>query len=639
MIAADPWFMGVTLRTGPDGSVFVSDWSDTGECHTYKPDTTSGRIYKITCGEVKAKAVDLAKLSDAELVELQLHRNDWYVRNARRILQERAAKADWKGEAVHKSLTGMLASSTTEPQRLRALWALHVTGGLDAGGLLTLLGDRDEHVRAWAVQLLCETETPAEKVLAKFRAMAKADPSPVVRLHLASALQRLPLAKRWDIASELVRHAADSTDANLPLMYWYAIEPLVPTDVARALELALTCEVPLVRKFVARRIADEAAAKGEKADLSPLVAALAKAESAVALDLLAGAREGLRGRKSMVMPDGWPAVYAKISKGQNAEAREHAVALALVFGDPQALADLRKVAVNPAASERERIAAIEALVEKRVADLATVLHDQLKDKVTRRAALRGLAAYSHADTPKKVLAVYAELTSEEKQDAVAALAARKEYALALLAAVEAKTVPRGDVSAFAARQIFALGDAKTTERLQQVWGEVRDTNPKKQEQMAKYKAMLTPAFMRNANTSNGRAVFSKTCQQCHKLFGEGGTIGPDLTGSNRSDMEYILSNVIDPSAEVARDYRMSVVRTLDDRVVTGIIVERTAARVVIQTATERITLSPDDVASVKDSPLSIMPEGQFDPLTKEQVRDLIAYLASKTQVPLPPAKK
>ena len=192
-----------------------------------------------------------------------------------------------------------------------------------------------------------------------------------------------------------------------------------------------------------------------------------------------------------------------------------------------------------------------------------------------------------------------------------------------------------DVSAFAARQIFSLNDAKVSERLKVVWGEVRESAADKQKVMAKYRAMLTPAALRGAKPANGRAVFAKTCQQCHKLFGEGGTIGPDLTGSNRADLDYILSNVIDPSSEVGRDYRMSVVRTADERVITGIVVERTAARVVVQTATDRVTLSPDDVTGVKDSPLSIMPEGQLDALTKEQVRDLIAYLGTKTQVALP----
>ncbi len=642
MLAADPWFMGVTLRTGPDGSVFVSDWSDTGECHTYKPDTTSGRIYKISY-EAKPSGVkptaasqNLMKLSDKELVELQLHTNEFQVRQARRILQERAANPNWTAEPVHTRLRQLFDAEKDTPRRLRLLWALHVTGGIDVFGLSSLLASSDEHIRGWAVRLIAE-QSPGVKFVAKLRTLAKDDPSQVVRLELASALQRLPHAQRWDIATELVKHSNDADDANLPLMYWYGIEPLVTTDPGKAMNLALSAEVPLVRRFIARRLADEAAAKGDAFDLTPLVAGMAKASDAVRLDLLAGAREGLRGRKSLKMPDGWQAVYAQVSQGKDAVAREHAVALALIFGDPQALADLRKVAINTGAQAAERVAALEALIEKRVPNLASVLHDQLTDKATRRVALRGLAAYSHPDTPKKILAVYAGLTPDEKQDAVAALASRKEYALALLDAIEAKSVPRGDVSAFAARQIFALADTKVNDRLRQVWGEVRDTNPQKQELLKKNKAMLTPTFLKNANPANGRALFSKTCQQCHKLFGEGGSIGPDLTGSNRADLDYILSNVIDPSAEVGRDYRMSVVRTTDDRVLTGIIVERTAARVVVQTATERITLSPDDVGSVKDSPLSIMPEGQLDSLTKEQVRDLIAYLASKSQVPLPSA--
>src|SRR5262245_28956058 len=231
MLAADPWFMGVTLRTCPDGSMFVSDWSDTGECHTYRPDTTSGRIYKISYDKTPNVKVDLTKLSDDELVKLQLHRNDWYVRHARRLLQERAAKPDWKGQPVHAALRKMLESPQLEvPQRLRALWALQVTGGLDGTALLALLDDKAEHVRAWVIQLLCEGPTPAAKALAKFKELAKVDPSLVVRLYLAAALQRLPVSERWPIAEGLVSHDDDANDANLPLMDWYGIEPIVPTD-------------------------------------------------------------------------------------------------------------------------------------------------------------------------------------------------------------------------------------------------------------------------------------------------------------------------------------------------------------------------------------------------------------------------
>jgi putative heme-binding domain-containing protein len=448
-------------------------------------------------------------------------------------------------------------------------------------------------------------------------------------------LQRLPLENRWDIAAELVRHGDDAEDANLPLMDWYAIEPLVPADPGRALTIALHAEIPLVRQFIARRVVDAAVVKGEKADLSPLVAALTLADAKAIPDLLRGAREGLRGRKSLPMPAGWPPVYAKLGASDDTQVRENAVVLALVFGDPQALADLREVAVDAAAPPADRIAAVEALVDKRVKDFAPVLHRLLGDRATRRTALRGLAAYADAATPKAILAIYSKLAAEEKADAVATLASRKDYALALLDAVEKKRVPRGDVTAYAARQIFALGDAKVAKRLEEVWGTVREANPNKQSQIERFKAMLTPQAIRSADAATGRALFAKSCQQCHKLYGEGGAIGPDLTGSNRTDVDYLLLNLVDPSAEVGRDFRMSVVRTADGRVITGIVVERTPARVVVQSATDRLTLSPDDVESVRDSPLSIMPEGQLDALTRQQVRDLFAYLTGKGQVALP----
>ncbi len=630
LLAGDPWFMGVTLRSGPDGSVFVSDWSDTGECHTYKPNRETGRIYKISYGPARPARVDLAKRSDAELVKLQLHRNDWHVRHARRLLQERVP------QSVHAPLREILDRHADVTRRLRALWALHVTGGIDADGLHALLDDTQEHVRAWAIQLLCEKGPPAPRSLAKFAALSRDDPSAVVRLYLAAALQRLPLEQRWDIAAGLVSHARDAGDANLPLMDWYGLEPLVPADVTRTLRLAREAQVPLLRQYIARRLAEDVVAR-KQATLEPLIQILAEVSEPLRHDMLQGVTDGLRGQKSMKMPPSWPTVYPRLARSAVPAIRGYARALALLFGDPQALADLRQLALDPAALAAERREALQLLLEKRPADLAPLLHGLLRDQAVRRIALRGLASFLDVATPKAILARYAELSLDEKQDAVATLASRKEYALALLDAVEQKTVARTDLSAYVARQLHALGDVKVRERLRQVWGEVRDTAPEKQKQLARYKALLTPTFLKKADLGNGRLLFSKTCQQCHVLYGEGGKIGPDLTGSNRSNLDYLLSNLLDPSAEIGQDYRMSVVSTKDGRVLTGMVVERTASRLTLQTATERLVLAPQDVESVTDSPVSMMPEGQLDTLTREQVRDLLGYLAAPTQVPLPAA--
>src|SRR5262249_19674820 len=130
LFANDPWFRGIDLRYGPDGGVYISDWTDLGECHDHDGvHRTSGRIYKVTYGKPRPpQKIDVARLSDAELVKLQLHKNDWFVRAARRNLQERAA-AGQDMKAVHAALHALLDGQRDVPRKLRALWALYVTGG------------------------------------------------------------------------------------------------------------------------------------------------------------------------------------------------------------------------------------------------------------------------------------------------------------------------------------------------------------------------------------------------------------------------------------------------------------------------------------------------------------------------------
>jgi putative heme-binding domain-containing protein len=416
------------------------------------------------------------------------------------------------------------------------------------------------------------------------------------------------------------------------------LESMVTADAKRALPMAMAGKVPRVLQFATRRFVEMELARGEKAEFDWIVQSFARAEDPVRRDLFLGIREGLRGRKSVAMPKSWPDVFALLMKCEEADIRESARQLAVIFGDPKALALLRMKVAAVTTPLAERKIALEALIDKRIEGLPEFLFEILSDRSLRSLAIRGLAAVPHEKTAERILERYAEFTAEEKQLAVATLASRKESAFALLDAVEKKLVKASDVSAFTARQLYAIQDNKLTERLRTTWGEIRETGPKKLEQIAKFKKMLTPAYLKTADLANGRLLYSKNCQQCHTLFGEGAKIGPDLTGSNRSNLDYLLSNIIDPSAEVGKDFRISIVSTVDGRLITGIAVERSPTRVVIQTEKERVTFSSDDVESIKDSPLSMMPEGQLDPLTKEQVRDLIGYLASEKQVPLPGVK-
>jgi putative membrane-bound dehydrogenase-like protein len=255
LMANDPWFRGLGLQAAADGGVFVSDWCDTGECHNYDKITpTTGRIYKVVYGTPKAVPADLAKLSDEELVALQIHKNDWLVRHARRLLQERA-DAGKLADSVRTKLRMLFVDQTEVTRRLRALWALYAVGGVDEKALLALLESPDEAVRVWAVRLLLDDRKAPEAVVTKLTDLAKTDKSPAVRLALASALQRLSLEQRWALAENLAAHAEDSTDVNLPLMVWFGVEPLVTANPEKAADLLAKSRIPLVRQYLARRIA------------------------------------------------------------------------------------------------------------------------------------------------------------------------------------------------------------------------------------------------------------------------------------------------------------------------------------------------------------------------------------------------
>lgn len=251
----DSWFRGLELKAGPDGGVYLTDWNDMGECHDYEDiQRQTGRIFKITHGAVPQVAIDLTQRPDSELAELLFHKNAWFARHAQRLLQERAAAGQ-----LDVMIRTSLASETESDQKgraLAALWALHVTGEdpalIDHG-----LRSADPHVRGWAVQFELEDRQVEPPDLAKLVALAKSDPSPTVRLRLASGLQRLPFEQRWPIAEALIAHAEDAEDANLPLMIWYGIEPLVAADQDRGAGLIGKCRIPLVRQLIARRIAGE----------------------------------------------------------------------------------------------------------------------------------------------------------------------------------------------------------------------------------------------------------------------------------------------------------------------------------------------------------------------------------------------
>lgn len=644
LFANDNWFRGMELKYGPDGSVFLTDWSDTGECHETDGDLAhreNGRIYKVSFGEPQPVKVDLAGLPDDELVRLQLHKNDWYVRNARRILQERAAAGREMG-AAHRALWEIFEKNGDVTRKLRALWALHATSGLTPESLQKLLDHREEYVRYWAVRLLVDDSKADPAAVERFGALAREDASPLVRLALTCALQRLPVERRLAIAKGLLSHAEDAGDPYLPLMTWYGVEPIVPYDRGEAAMLLEESRNPTVRRNLARRLVllDDETSGGRAGAPRPGVALLVrtlegKDDPALQKDLLTGMEEALRGRKLVAMPKGWSRVQARLSRSPDAQVHTQAIRLGLIFDDPAASALLMERMLDLSAPAEGRRQALQALAEHRIPGLAGVLQGLLGDQAVRGAALRGLAAYDDRSTPRAIVRSYATFNDEERADAIGTLSSRAPYAKVLLAAVADGTIPKSDVTATTARQLQAFGDREISEALEKAWGSIRPTSREKVALIAKYKAMVTPDRAKDADRSNGRLLFNRNCAQCHKLFDSGGDVGPDLTGSDRANTDYILENILDPSALVGRDFKLTTIATTDGRLISGIIREQSEKTLVIQSVNERLVLPREDVEEMKPSDASMMPEGALEKLSPDEVRDLITYLAGKAQVPLP----
>lgn len=253
MAMNDSWSQWLNFKYDASGSVFAIDWYDKNQCHSPNPDVhdkTMGRIFKITHENDKWVQVDLAKLSDLELVKCQLNPNEWYVRQARLLLQERGGS-----KKVHKALKEMLKNNPDDTRKLRALWALHVTKGLTEQELADLLSDTSENVRSWAIQLLCENKQLSAGTLKRLTELAQQDNSALVRLYLTSGMMRLDPAQRWEVLGALIQKGEDKNDHNLPLMTWYAFEPLAAIDMKRALEMAQGSKMPKHLPYTIQRIA------------------------------------------------------------------------------------------------------------------------------------------------------------------------------------------------------------------------------------------------------------------------------------------------------------------------------------------------------------------------------------------------
>lgn len=618
LVANNAQWVGFSMEIGPEGGVYVLDWHDGDICGKEVLNEETGRIFRImpensAAEEWEGRYGDLQKLTDVQLADLQTSESDWHARRARVILQSRAAKGKIADDAYARLRT-IYTSDRNADWRLRAMWALHITQGFREGELAEALRSPDEYIRAWAIQLLCEDMTPSPAVQAEFARMAESDRSAVVRLYLASALQRMQDDARWQIVKLLMAHGEDAEDHNLPKMIWFGLEPMVAEAPARALALAADSRIPLLAEYSARRAVDADAT-------DELIAVLEKRPRAL-VHLMEGMRDGLESRNDLTPPPGWANVYSTLQNDGSAVA-SLAREIAQLFGDTEAARQSLATLKDRSADLAARRKAINVLAAQQRPELRNELASLLEDRAIRVEVIRAIAGYDDEKLGRLLLERYPKLSAEEKREAVLTLSARPRYGRMLNQALKENKIPKTDVPVYVARQLRRVVGSGFVE----TWGPIDELPASENAAYNKYQRLLTHDALAQASPQRGKLLFQRTCGSCHQMFGEGGVIGPDLTGSNRTNVNYILSNVLNPSEEIQDDYRMVVITTRDGRTWSGNVIGENERQITLRVVgQDAVVVNKSDIQSQETTDVSMMPPGLFDMLRDEEVLDLVAYL-------------
>ncbi|MDX1963602.1 MAG: c-type cytochrome [Pirellulales bacterium] len=654
----DPWFRGVCLATGPDGSIYVADWCDIGECHDYKDvHRNSGRIYKFWHGELKKwQPADLEALV-ADPTKVDAVADPW---SARRVLR-RTYEADLQQRKIlaENAFPQILVDkfkTLPVPQLLYQLWYWRALLESEQDRkFLDLLGTMispsnaltghvyADPVRKTALAVYCDllgNTQEANSLTASF--FAEVDPAGSLVLAYLGNLHNAPVTERKAVLAAIFKnplwqklpqvekerdYAAWADRRNLQLMTWYALEAAVGADPQWAVEQLPKLPDPLLVRLTIRRLTDQS----DDAQLAKNLEAIFGTPSlwqdeSQAYDFLAALQAGLAGREKLSLSKNWTKLAPELRKHTDGRVRLQAIELSLLMGDPKIGTVLLENLANEKLSTPERARAMQLMARRKVPELAPQLEKLLDDPALRKEALAALAAYNLETTPDWVLARFARLTPPEKLVAVETLASRPHWAGRLIDALEQKTIARADLPAYVARQIELFKQPQLTKKLREIWGNVRATPEAITKRKAELMAELTAERLAASDYVAGGKLFRENCAQCHKLLGEGGNVGPELTGAQRGDLNYLLDNILDPSAVVPKDLQMTVLTLNDGRVLTGVVAEQSQLAYRLRNAQGEHLVSRGEIDEEQRLGISLMPDGLLGVLTTDQIRDLIGYL-------------
>ena len=346
--------------------------------------------------------------------------------------------------------------------------------------------------------------------------------------------------------------------------------------------------------------------------------------------LLKGMLKGLEGQTNVEAPEGWKELNAELITSEVKEHKSLALQIGQIFGDENASAKAFEILKSTNANLKDRKESLKSLVAQKNQDLSKLLPSLLKEKELQIHAIRAYGKIPNANS-EELLVNYKEFEDQAKKAVIETLSTREDLAKKLLVALKNKIISKSEIPAYTARALNSiLGD-----EFKEIYGEIQKQSNSKKEIIAKYSALLDLPEASKADPILGRKVFKNVCGTCHQMYGEGGILGPDLTGSNRANREYILLNIVDPNFDVPDGYKMIILKTINNRVLAGTIAEEDEQKVVLKSVTGKEIISKDEIKDRQKLAISMMPEGILETISKNDFYALIKYLQIEEKIKIP----
>jgi len=633
----DPWFAPNDLALGVDGNIYVADWHDERMAHPDPDadwDRTNGRIYMIKSIADQRPGMglidDISKLGTAELVDGLSSANLAIVCRSRRILKERHDK-----ESISLLKSAWDHPNTTEQIRREILWTMisqqsqEIKASIVTDDLLKdCLKQSDAVIRRSAIQFIGDRNTTVSTDLEKAltESIQKETDLRILGQYAATS-GRLGSIVIWE--SVVKRSSSVSNDPQLALRLWWSSEKIARShlkQMAESLEQLDHENIPVIDQTIIPRFIQMLANQG--GDFAgDWLAKIIKSSKSLRNKRLAIILESLRGASPKLTGKMWSDYITKAYGDESGNIIVWEIAARM--GQTKPREDASKISVQGQSSipDKTLAAYLITAADLKWEDWSSLCLSSLKahSPITRAAAWQAMGRLMSDREIDVMIKEYPASSNSMKAQIRDLLLTRPDACQKLLESVESGRIPKADFDLNQVARMESLGSLVLKEKAFRIWGRVQSATP--EERLAEVRRLNNDLRAADGDLAKGRVLFTNHCGRCHKLNGEGNAIGPELTGANRTDRQWLLTSLVDPSGVVRKEYQSQILEMKDGRVMDVLIISQTGGLLkVIDSQGKEFQVIAGEVIDRRDSPTSLMPDGLYKLFRPQELRDLFAYL-------------